>query len=119
MKKSTKQLHANRISSLITSIEQEVAGMTFEQFSKEEQVKETVYHQLQELGQNASHLLEDLDEDQMGDDLDLLTSLKNAQYNQEMEVGHRQVWNLIHNDLAPIRDRFNNYSTGMDTIPEE
>lgn len=99
-----KQQHLNNISRIITEIQSDVQGMSYEEFSKEEQVKEDVYTQLQMAGQAAHELSSNSEEHpDLNYVTDLLANFRNARYNQIVEHGDRQVWNVIQEDLEEIR----------------
>lgn len=99
-----KQQHLNNIERSIDEILIEVQGLTYDQFTKEEQVKEAVYANLQMIGQAAFELAESAGEHgDLNFDTDILAGLRNARYNQAAETGHEQVWTIIHEDLEDIR----------------
>lgn len=101
-----KQQHLNNISRGITEIQSEVAEMSYDQFVKEEQAKEAVYFSLQQIGQAAHELAQGAGEHgDLNYLTDILSEFRNARYNQEAEVGHRQVFDIIQNDLEDIRKR--------------
>jgi uncharacterized protein with HEPN domain len=104
MTKEEQQLHLNNIANGIAAIQNEASGLTYTQFVKEEQVKEAVYANLQMVGEAAYELARSTD-DMVGlsFDTDLLAGFRNARYNQEAEVGHQSVWNIIRDDLDEIR----------------
>ena len=91
--------HLNRIVGNIAQINSHTDGMSYEDFRKNEQTKETVYSLLQEVGQAATELSNN---QKLPDNINLepLVTLKNARYNQEAETGHQQVFNM----LAGLRD---------------
>lgn len=105
MNKEEQQLHLNNIATGIAAIENEVVGMHYEEFVQEEQIKESVYANLQMIGQ-AAHQLAHASDDISGlsFDTDLLAGFRNARYNQVAETGHMQVWQVINDDLDEIRD---------------
>lgn len=86
--------HLNRIVDNIAQINAQTDGMTYEDFRKNEIVKETVYEYLQEMGQAARELANN---QKLPGDLNLepLTAFRNARYNQEAETGHQQVFNSL------------------------
>ncbi len=104
MDKEEQQLHLNNIASGIAAIENEVLGMKYEEFVKEEQVKEAVYANLQMIGRAAYQLARGTDDiEGLSFDTDLLAGFRNARYNQVAETGHQQVWGVIQQDLDEIR----------------
>ncbi len=105
MNKEEQQLHLNNIANGIAAIENEVLGMRFEEFVQEEQIKESVYANLQMIGEAAHELARGTDDMAgLSFDTDLLAGFRNARYNQEAETGHQQVWNVINDNLDEIRD---------------
>lgn len=101
-----KQQHLNNISRMITAIQSDVQGMSYDQWSKEEQVKEAVYSQLQMAGQAAHELAINSEEHpDLNYVTDLLANFRNARYNQMVETSDRQVWSVIQEDLEEIRKR--------------
>lgn len=101
-----KQQHLNNISRGITDIQSDVAEMDYQEFEKAEQTKEAVFFSLQQIGQAAHELARGAGEhEDLNYITDILSGFRNARYNQEAEVGHRQVWNVIQNDLEDIRKR--------------
>ncbi|MGK7390453.1 MAG: hypothetical protein ACNS60_08880 [Candidatus Cyclobacteriaceae bacterium M2_1C_046] len=101
-----KQQHLNNISRGITAVQSEVSGMSYQEFEKAEQTKEAVYALLQQIGQAAHELAQGAGEHgDLNYMTDILSEFRNARYNQEAEVGHQQIYNIINNDLEDIRKR--------------
>jgi uncharacterized protein with HEPN domain len=94
--------HLNRIVDNIAQINAQIDGMTYEDFRKNEPVKETVYEYLQEIGQAARELSNN---QKLPAEINLepLVAFRNARYNQEAETGHQQVFNLLP-DLREIAE---------------
>lgn len=86
--------HLNRIVDNIAQINSQTDGMTYEDFRKNEPVKETVYTYLQEIGQIAKELS---DNQKLPGEINLepLKAFPNARYNQVAETAHQQVFNLL------------------------
>ncbi len=104
MKKEEQQVHLNNIATGIAAIENEVVGMRYDEFVKEEQVKESVYANLQMVGRAAYELATATDDIiGLSFDTDVLAEFRNARFNQVAETGHQQVWSVISNDLDTIR----------------
>jgi uncharacterized protein with HEPN domain len=120
MTKEEQQLHLMNIANGIAAIQNEASGLNYEQFVKEEQVKEAVYTNLQMIGEAAYELGSGTD-DMLGlsFDTDLLAGFRNARYNQEAEVGHHQVWNVIRGDLDEIRTEAMQASARLGRIEED
>ena len=99
-----KQQHLNNIARFISDIQSDVQGLDYEQFSKEEQVKESVFASLQMLGQAAHELA--ISSEEHGDlnfDTDILAEFRNARYDLITEFNDRQVWSVINEDLEEFR----------------
>ena len=103
MEKQEIRLHLNQIVSNIASIQATVKDLSFEAFHSNEQVKETVYSYLQEIGQ-AAFELNSQTEEVLSESLALgqLANLRNARYNQEAEVAEHNIWAIVTNDLPEI-----------------
>ncbi len=88
------RLHLNRIVGNIAEVNMQISGMTYEDFVRNEPVKEVVYKYLQEIGQAAKELSNN---QKLPPEINLepLVTLRNARYNQVAEVGHQQVFNMI------------------------
>ncbi len=86
--------HLNRIVDLIAQVNAQTDGMTYEDFRKNEPVKETVFEYLQEIGQAARELSEN---QKLPPEINVepLVRLRNARYNQEAETGQQQVFNML------------------------
>ncbi len=95
--------HLNRIVDNIAQVNAQINGMSFEDFRKNEPVKETVYQYLQEIGQAARELS---NYQKLPAEINMapLVALRNARYNQEAEVGHQQVFNMLP-DLRDVSEQ--------------
>lgn len=116
MKNTVLQQHLNSLVANISSISKLIEQLTFEEFSKEEHVKETAYSYLQEIGQIANEITRSSDETDF--DVKSLAALSNARYNQESEMAHRAVWSIIKNDLSKISDEIE-HSTYYNNVESE
>ena len=103
-KEETKQ-HLNNILGNIANIMTTVKGMSYEDFTENEHLRENVYEDLQQIGQAAEMLSnQGADMVQNDDSINRLSQLKFARYNQTMEIDHHYVWNIIQQDLPEIAD---------------
>ena len=86
--------HLNRIVDLIAQVNAQTSGMSYEDFRRNEPVKETVFEYLQEIGQASRELSEN---QKLPPEIDIepLVKLRNARYNQEAETGQQQVFNML------------------------
>ncbi len=100
MEKEEIQVHLDRILNDIAEITQITQAMSLDEFQREEQVKESLYSLLQEIGQ-AAHEVEMANPERfdLSFDLDVLASFRNARYNQEAELDHQSTWHIIQNEL--------------------
>jgi len=94
--------HLNSIVDNIAQVNAQIEGMSYEDFRKNEPVKETVYEYLQEMGQAARELSNN---QKLPSEINLepLVAFRNARYNQEAETGHQQVFNSLA-DLRTIAE---------------
>ncbi len=113
--KEEDEIHVNNIVSCINEIQGYTEGMTYEDFSNEEEVRMSVVSNLQEIGEAAS-LLSDEFVNQFTDvDYRVLESLKRAKFNEYVEMDYRPVWGIIENDLPTFRDLLSTASEQMNT----
>ncbi|KEO74539.1 hypothetical protein EL17_02370 [Anditalea andensis] len=96
--------HLVRIVDLMGGVKAQVKGMSYQDFEGNEQIKETVYEYLQEIGQAADEITRI---NNFPEDLDVLSNLANfkvATYNQVTETNHQMVFGIIENDLDEMID---------------
>ena len=98
------QYHLNNIANYISEIESYVQGMEYPDFEDEEEVRITVMENLQHIGQAATLLSDDFTSQFTDVDYHVLDSFKAAKFNESLEIGHQQIWNIIQNDLPQFRD---------------
>jgi uncharacterized protein with HEPN domain len=108
------QIHLNNISSMINEIEAYVEGMDYNQFSQEESIRQSVAVNLQQIGEAADLLSDEFKEDFTEIDYNVLDTLKRAKFDEALEVDHRQIWNVIQNDLPEVRNLVETRSEQMD-----
>lgn len=115
MEKEEQQLHLNNIIKGIEEVQEETRGLNYRQFTEEEQVKEAVYMNLQMIGQAAHELASGSDNvTGLNFNTDILSGFRNARYNEEAELDHQMIWNVIENDLELIRDEAVEASAELD-----
>lgn len=103
MDKEEIKQHLNNIVGNIAAIQTTVDGLSYEDFVADEQLRENVYEDLQQIGQAADELSNrGPDMVQNGDSINRLSNLKFARYNQTMEIDHHSVWGIIQQDLQEI-----------------
>ena len=105
MTKIELQQHVNNISDLIRDVISETRGVGLDDFRKNEDIKETVYSHLQEIGEAAREIEAGFEGDEkLQIPTDKLAALRNARFNQMAEFGHQQVWNIVQYDLPQIQE---------------
>ena len=94
------QQHLNNILDNIAELRKLTGGMDYEAFRQNEQIKETAYSLLQEIGQAAFEIEQQKDDRlDLDFDLSILSNFRNARYNMEAEINHQNVWAIITSDL--------------------
>lgn len=113
------EVHVNNIISCINEIEGYVEGMTYEQFSIDEEVRQSADANLEQIGAAASLLSDDFVSEFTDVDFRVLESLKTAKFNASIERDYRQVWVIIKEDLPDFRDMLSTISEQMDFRSDE
>ncbi|MFP4090121.1 MAG: DUF86 domain-containing protein [Cyclobacteriaceae bacterium] len=116
--KEEDQVHLSNISTMINEVEAYVAHMDYNQFSREESVRQSVAVNLQQIGEAADLLSPEFKADFTEVDYRVLDALKRAKFNEAMEHGYRQIWNVIENDLPEFKNMVNTRSEQMDRTDE-
>lgn len=99
------KLHIQNIIRSANEIDGYTKGMSYEDFTANESVRTAVARNLSMIG-NEAYLLSDYFKNQYDEiDMRVLENLKNAQYNEEMEIDHHYIWNVVTNDIPLIRDK--------------
>ncbi len=111
--KEEDEIHVNNIISCINEIQGYTEGMTYEDFSREEEVRMSVVSNLQEIGEAASLLSDEFVSQFTDVDYRVLESLKRAKFNEYVEMDYRPVWGIIENDLPTFRDLLSTASEQM------
>lgn len=120
MTKEEQQLHLNNIIKGIEEIQEEIKTLNYHEFTEEEQVKESVYMNLEMIGQAAHELAVGSDNvPGLNFKADVLSGFRNARYNEVAEVDHQMVWNVITNDLDIIREDAIEASAALDRPSDE
>lgn len=107
------EIHVNNIINCINEIEGYVEGMTYEDFSNEEEVRISVVSNLQEIGEAATMLSDDFVSQFTDVDFRVLESLKRAKFDEYVEMDYRPVWGIITEDLPAFRDMLSSVSEQM------
>jgi uncharacterized protein with HEPN domain len=117
--KEEDQIHLSNISALINEVESYVNSMDYNQFSKEESVRQSVAVNLQQIGEATDLLSPEFKAAFTEVDYRVLDTLKRAKFNEALEHGYRQIWNVIENDLPEFKNMINTRSEQMDRTDEE
>jgi len=99
------KLKITNITDLINDILAETEKTDYNDFSHDEQLKERVFSQLQEIGQSSYEISQDLKVIYDNKNIfDNLSNFRNARYNQVAEMELNNVWNLIQNNFKEIEE---------------
>lgn len=98
-------VHLNSIAQNILEIEGYVKGMDYEDFLSDEEDKGAVMNSLNQIGEATSMLSDDFKNQYDDIDIRVLEGLRNAHYNDEMELDLHGVWHIITRDLPYIREK--------------
>ncbi len=114
MNREIQQQHLNNIIRGIEAIERETSRIDYQTFRKAEQIKESVYTNLQMIGEAAHELSGSADDYQdLNFNTDILAGFRNARYNNEAEINHQSVWNIIKGEFNIILDEALNASAKL------
>lgn len=98
-------MHYNNITGLVHQILTETQGIAYEDFRKNEMLKERVFSQLQEIGQASREIMDQTNPYEEDQELvEALSVLRNARFNQESEFGLNSIWGIIQIDLPEIEE---------------
>ena len=114
MRKEEDQVHLNNINDAIQEIYGYVQGMDYNGFVQEEEVRSSVVRNLQMIGEAVTLLSDEFKENFTAIDLEVLNGLRNAGYNNEMEIDPHGLWSIIQSDLSVISDQINVASEQLD-----
>lgn len=99
------KLHIQNIIRSANEIDGYTKGMSYEDFTANESVRTAVARNLSMIG-NEAYLLSDYFKNQYDElDMRVFENLKHAQYNEEMEIDHHYVWNVVTKDIPLLRDK--------------
>jgi uncharacterized protein with HEPN domain len=120
MTREEEQYHLNSMANCIMEIENYTNGMDYMDFMQSEETKAAVTRNLVMVGRAA---LELTNSDEFLDkfeeiDLNAISNLRYAGYNDEMEVNTEAVWQIIEHDLPVIRDEVLDISSKMDNTDD-
>ncbi len=112
--KEEDQVHLTNIANYINEIEAYVAGMDYQQFADEEEVRITVMENLQHIGQATALLSDEYLEQYTAVDIQVLEVFKGAKFSDGLEIDFRPTWSIIQNDLPLFRDKILTDTERMD-----
>lgn len=98
-------VHLNGIAQNILEIEGYVSGLDYEDFLADEEDKSAVMNNLNQIGEATSMLSDDFKNQYADIDIRVLEGLRNAHYNDEMELDLHGLWHIITRDLPYIREK--------------
>lgn len=95
MKDDEKQVHLNNVIKILGDTYRQVQGMDYNKFTREEQVQQEVYSNLQNAGQAAHMLAQESDDRLAGTGLKAIANFRNARFNSVAEMDHSPVWGFL------------------------
>ncbi len=113
------EIHINNIISCISEIEGYVEGISYDEFVREEEVRQSVASNLQEIGEAAGLLSDDFVSQFTDIDYRVLESLKRAKFDEGLEIDHHAIWSIINEDLPIFRDTLSTASEQIDFDDED
>ena len=108
-------VHLQHIAQNILEIEgylQEIDD--YEKFSTDENERAMIYSLLGQIGTAAMLLSDDFKNQYDEIDFRVLEGLRNANYNEEMEIFRTPVWHIVKNDLPYIREKIFDVKTKLE-----
>lgn len=108
------RLHIQNIIRSAVEIEGYIKGMDYEAFTADETVRTAVAENLGMIGNEAGLLSDDFKNQYDELDIRVLENLKNAAYNEEMEIFQTQVWSIASQDIPIIREKLSDISPRID-----
>lgn len=109
MEKEELQQHLSYILDNISSVRDITDAIGYDEFTREEQIKEEVYSHLQEIGEIAYEIENARNEPlDISFDISVLSTFKNATYNQDAEIDHHGVFTIIQHDFPTMEDDLRN-----------
>jgi uncharacterized protein with HEPN domain len=107
-------VHLQNIAQNILEIEGYVGEGDYEDFTTDEHERVAIYELLGQIGVGASLLSDDFKNQYDELDFRVLENLRNAHYNEEMEITHTPVWHIITKDLPYFREKIMDIKTKLD-----
>jgi uncharacterized protein with HEPN domain len=105
------RLHIQNIIRSAWEIDGYIKGMDYEDFVTNESARTAVATNLSMIG-NETRLLSDDFKEQFDEiDMNVLQNLRQAPYNEEMEIFQHQIWNIASKDIPLIRQKLADVQT--------
>lgn len=111
------RLHIQNIIRSAVEIDGYTKGMSYEDFTANESARSAIARNLGMIGNEAKLLSDDFKAQYAEIDMKVLENLRNAYYNEEMEIDHHYVWNIATKDIPLIREKLSDVQTRIQ--PEE
>lgn len=111
------RLHIQNIIRSAVEIEGYTKGMDYEDFTTNENTRAAVYQNLSMIGNEASLLSDEFKNQYDELDLRVLENLQQANYNEEMEIFHKQAWHIATQDIPLIKEKLTDVQPRIN--PEE
>ena len=87
----------------ITTIEEYVSGLTFEEYRNDRKTKDAVIRNFELLGEAATHVPEDIREKAPDIPWNRIVGLRNTVIHHYFGVDHTTVWFIIREQLSPTQ----------------
>ena len=107
-------VHLSNIAQNILEIEGYVGEGDFEDFTTDESERVAIYEMSSQIGSAAMLLSDDFKNQYDEIDFRVLENLRNASYNEEMEIHQSPVWHIISKDLPYIREKIMDIKTKLE-----
>lgn len=107
-------IHLSNIAQNILEIEGYVGEGDYEDFTTDESERVAIYELLTQIGSAATLLSDDFKNQYDELDFRVLEGLRNASYNEEMEISHNPVWHIVKNDLPYFREQIMDIKTKLE-----
>ncbi len=112
------QVHLSNISTMINEIEAYVENMDYNQFTREESIRQSVAVNLQQIGEAADLLSDEFTANFTEIDYRVLDVLKRAKFDEALEIDPHPIWSIITNDLPEFKNMVETRSEQMDREEE-
>lgn len=111
------RLHIQNIIRSAWEIDGYIKGIDYEDFVTNESARTAVAKNLSMIGNEARLLSDEFKEQYDEIDMNVLQNLRQAPYNEEMEIFQTQIWNIASKDIPLIRQKLTDVQTRIQ--PEE